>query len=401
MSNRKTGKKKMSGNQDGVCEFKIIIAGAGTGGHLFPAIAVVEAMKKRTDKVKACFVTTGRPIENTVLAEKKFETARISSAGMMGRPVFGKIRALVLLAKGLFQARAIIKRFNPHLVLGMGGYSAAPVIISAWMMGVLRVIHEQNRVPGMTNRLLGRFSDRVYTSYEDTKISGAENKTRFTGNPVRSEIARAAEKNGISKKPASTKTKEKSMTILVLGGSQGAHSINMVLTGALGHLNDPGGFEFIHQTGPEDEEHVRAAYGKRGVKANVSAFFDDPAPLYQKADLAICRAGASTISELALALVPAVFIPYPHAAGNHQVANAEGMVSTGCAEMLLETDMTPKELARRITYYRHAPKALEAMKSNIAARYGANDAAQVIADDILHLAGFMSTDEEGGRAENV
>ncbi len=378
---------------DPLRELRIIVAGAGTGGHLFPGLAVVDRLLEMAANVRPCFVTTGRPIENTVLGERNFETVGIAAAGIKGKTVWGKVRSLGLLVKGLLDARRILKTFKPHMVLGMGGYSAAPVVISAWAMGIPRVIHEQNRVPGITNRVLGRFSDRVFVSFADTVIPGAKGRFRYTGYPVRPEIKkRPGPDNGAGHRRSGAEGKAH-MTILVLGGSQGARSINKAVTGALDHLDSAADFEFVHQTGAADEGWVRERYEKKGVKAVVSAFFTDMASLYQGADLAICRAGAGTIAELAASVVPAILVPYPYAADDHQTANASGMAASGGAQVLFEAHMTPAEMARLMMHYRSHPEALEQMRKNIE-QYAGADAAGIIAGEILALAGFAPAGQQ-------
>jgi UDP-N-acetylglucosamine--N-acetylmuramyl-(pentapeptide) pyrophosphoryl-undecaprenol N-acetylglucosamine transferase len=371
-------------------ELRVMVAGAGTGGHLFPGIAVVEKLMALMENVRACFVTTGRPIENTVLAEKPFETVRISAAGLKGFSISGKARSIGMLVNGVFAARRMLNTFKPHIVLGMGGYSSAPVVMAAWMMGIPRVIHEQNRIPGITNRALSRLSDRVYVSFEDTEIPGAKKRIRFFGYPVRPEILQAATASAAGGRKARGFS-EKPMTVLVLGGSQGAQSINRGVSGAVKHLKNPGDFKFIHQNGVADEESVRRAYENNQATAVVSAFFKDMASLYQEADIAICRAGAGTLAEIAAARLPAILIPYPHAADNHQLANANGMSKRGGVRILLEKDMDPEALAGFITYYREEPDALMEMKSIYEKHAANNDAADLIARDILELAGFPQT----------
>lgn len=365
-----------------ISQVRLLIAGAGTGGHLFPGIAVAQTVLRRRPDSRVLFVTTGRPIETTVLAKHPFETASIIAAGIKGKSLFDKVRSLAILPRGLLASVRILRDFRPHVVMGMGGYSSGPVMVAARLLGIPRVIHEQNRLPGMTNRLLGRFADRIYVSFADTVISGAEGRTRFTGNPVRSEIREC--RSVIAASAAG----DPRMTVLILGGSQGAHAINMAMIDALEHLAHPENYRFIHQTGAGDTEKVSAGYDRKGVSAEVAAFFEDMAGLYRQADLAVCRAGASTVAELAAACVPAVFIPFPFAADNHQVANAEGIVAAGAAEMLLESDMNGAELARRLERFATDRKSLDAMKSAIGKAAAAGDAAGAITDDIFELIGI-------------
>ena len=374
---------------------RILVAGAGTGGHLFPGIAVIDRLDVITGGVRAMFVTTGRPIEDTVLGKRHFETIRISAAGMKGASVFGKLRSAVLLVSGIFEARAILKQFCPHAVVGMGGYSSAPVVLAAWMMRIPRVIHEQNRIAGVTNRVLGRFASRVFVSFSDTRIGGAKDQTIFTGYPVRPEIGPKDDPAG-SKDNDTGDEKSKPLTVLILGGSQGAAAINLAVTGALEYLDDTGGFRFIHQSGAADEEMVREAYTEKGADAMVSDFFTDMASLYRKADIAVCRAGAGTLAELAAARLPAVLIPYPYAADDHQAANAEGMAGSGGAVMVRESELTAENLAKRLTDYRSGPEALARMRAAIEHNTPVYDAADTIARQILLLCGFSPPAANGG-----
>ena len=381
-----------------VAQVRILVAGAGTGGHLFPGIAVVERLEGLTENLRVCFVTTGRPIEKTVLAERGFETVPIRASGVKGYSIIGKLRSLGLVITGIVESRRILKHFRPHLVLGMGGYASAPVVLAAWMMGIPRVIHEQNRIAGITNRFLGRFSDRVFVSFPDTRIPGAGERVRCSGYPVRREIR---EHMNIAGLPRADREDNRPMTILIAGGSQGAHSINRAVAEALDYLENPGDFMFIHQSGAGDETYNRWMYSKKQVKATVAAFFNDMADHYRKADLAICRAGAGTLAELAAAGLPAILVPYPHAADNHQEANARAMADAGGAEILMETDMNPRKLAGLMMHYRSHPEALDRMRENLLKYPGNDDAAGIIAHDILLLAGFLPEGGKTGLDKNV
>lgn len=372
--------------QENLPELRVMVAGAGTGGHLFPGIAVIERLREMTGNVRPCFITTGRPIENTVLGERNFETREISAAGMKGKSIWGKTASMGLLVRGVLEARKMLKTFGPHLVIGMGGYSSAPVVLAAWMAGIPRLIHEQNRVPGITNRLLARFSDRVFISFPDTVIPGARDRIRYAGYPVRSDIRRPSHGDGDPEDEGGSAA-QRPMVILVLGGSQGARSINLAVTEALEHIENLSDFEFIHQTGSADEAYVTARYEEKRAKALVSAFFNDMAAVYRKADLAVCRAGAGTLAELAATGVPAILIPYPHAADDHQTANAEGYVAMGGAHIIWESEMTAESLAFLMMQYRSEKEVLQRMKMNLE-RHAAGDACGIIAHEALRLAGF-------------
>ncbi|MGM0452143.1 MAG: undecaprenyldiphospho-muramoylpentapeptide beta-N-acetylglucosaminyltransferase [Thermodesulfobacteriota bacterium] len=362
---------------------RLVIAGAGTGGHLFPGIAVAETVMEQMPGARVLFVTTGRAIETTVLGQKEFETAVIPAAGLKGMGLWHKLRSLGILPRGLVTAIRILRRFAPDVVMGMGGYSSGPVMVGAKLLGIRRVIHEQNRWPGLTNRLLARMADRIYVSFADTPIGAAGEKVRFTGNPVRTEIAEC----GRARQNAPDAEKKQRLSVLILGGSQGAHRINEAVIEAVDHLDNVSDFCFIHQTGTADAQPVRAAYGQKGAAAQVSAFFDDMAECYRVADIAVCRAGATTVAELAAACVPAIFIPFPHAADNHQVANAEGMVAAGAAEMVSEDRLDGPFLAGRLARFAGARHELARMQKAIESHAAAVDAASVIAEDLCALAG--------------
>lgn len=370
--------------------FRLVIAGAGTGGHLFPGIAVAEDLMDRLPASRVVFVTTGRDIERTVLSGRPFDTVQISAAGIKGKGLFKKLASFLVLPKGLMQSLVLLMRFSPHAVLGMGAYSSAPVILAAFLTGTPRFLHEQNRLAGMTNRWLSRFADRVFVSFADTKPGCREDRIRFTGNPVRGHIRARAQ----NRRQKTEKEKSSPFTILVLGGSQGAHSINMAVTEAFSYLEQPGDYYVIHQTGTRDEETVRRAYAESGVDATVSAFFGDMASVYGAADLAVCRAGATTVAEIAAMGLPAIFIPYPHAADDHQVANAEGLASAGAAEIIPEKQLSGHMLADCLAAYKNDFSMLEKARA-AAVEEGRIDSAAAIVDDMIKAAGFTKESGKG------
>lgn len=362
---------------------RLMIAGAGTGGHLFPAIAVAEEIMRMFPGSRVMFVTTGRPIEQTVLAGRSFEIAQISAGGLKGMGLLQKGRSLMLLPRGFWKSLGLIRSFAPDAVLGMGGYSAAPVILAAFLRRVPRLIHEQNRIAGMTNQWLSRLARRVLVSFEDTRISCRPGKIRFTGHPVRRQIREVAENRGMRIHEGG----QEPFTVAVLGGSQGARRMNTAVVEAFSQIKEPGRFFVIHQTGPHDEESVRRAYVRMGVDSAVSAFFRDMASVYEQTDLAVCRAGAATLAEIAAVGLPALLVPYPYAADNHQVHNAEVLVKAGAAEMIAEKDLTPSWLAEYLQACAdNAGGRFE--KACLAARnLGRPRAAAAVINEILEAAG--------------
>lgn len=355
---------------------KIVMAGGGTGGHLFPGIAIAREFKKRNPASEILFVSTGNPLERTVVAKSGFAMATISVEGLKGRDLWRQIRAAIKLPRSMFQAVRILKRTRPHLVIGLGSYSAGPTVLSAWLRGIAIVLHEQNLLPGITNRFLARFADRICVSFDETAGQFEADKVLWTGNPVRPDILDRRQKetgaHGLSEA-------DSKFTVLIVGGSQGAHSVNLAVIEALEHLQDDNRFKFIHQTGTADKALVSAAYARHGVAASVEAFFEDMAACYESADLIICRAGATTIAEITALGKPAIFVPFPHAADNHQVLNANSLVKNGAAELILEENLDGAVLAKRIGYLCAHPEILQAIGQRVST-LGKPEAAGAIAD---------------------
>ncbi len=355
---------------------RIIIAGGGTGGHLFPAIAVANEFVAQNPKNRICFVSTGNTFEKAALGRAGFRLKAIAAEGIKGRGLWRQLRAVVKIPMGVFQSIRIINRFRPDLVVGMGSYAAGPVVIGAWLSAIPVVLHEQNVLPGLTNRVLSRFADRVYVSFQSTCNLLASQHVSVTGNPVRKEIL-AAGKNGNG-------AMERPFTVLVLGGSQGAHSINLAMADAVDRLQGKSDYFFIHQTGTRDAAFVTEAYQKAGCGALVKPFFENMADQYQKADLVICRAGATTVAEVTALGKGAVLIPYPYAADNHQTLNARSLSEAGAAQMILEQDLSGRGLSRVIENYTLHPGVLAQM-GNRAKDFGNPDAAVNIVKDCYGL----------------
>jgi UDP-N-acetylglucosamine--N-acetylmuramyl-(pentapeptide) pyrophosphoryl-undecaprenol N-acetylglucosamine transferase len=344
---------------------RALIAGGGTGGHLFPGIAIAEALTLSDSVAEILFVGTRNPVEVSTLSKKGFGHVSIVAEGFKGRGLLRQIRSLLKSPVGAWQAFRVIRRFNPDIIIGLGGYASGPVALAAKLMGKKIVIHEQNILPGLTNRILGRFADRIFISFPDNLGIFSPLKTVVTGNPVRRRL--------LGKKLGRKGTGP--FTVLVLGGSQGAHAINRAVVETLDSVKSHGEMTFIHQTGTKDAEWVARAYESKGVKAEVKAFFEDMAGPYRSADLVVCRAGATTVSELMALGKPAIFIPFPFATNNHQELNARYVADAGGAEVILEKDLYPAVLAERLDYYASHPEALQNMtrKTLALARPGAAD----------------------------
>ncbi len=354
---------------------RIMIAGGGTGGHLFPGIAIAQAFTAKDPCNKIVFVSTGNALEQSMLSEKSFELKQICVEGFKQRGVVNQVKALLKIPIAIFQSIRIIKKFKPGLVIGMGSYAAGPVAVAAKLLKIKIVLHEQNILPGLTNRMLAGIADRIYVSFENPPAVFNPAKTRITGNPVRSGILREAGRKRVKKQV---------FTVLIIGGSQGAHSINMAIEDALQHIPDPERFFFIHQTGTKDLDRVTQAYRERGMPAKVRAFFSDMAEPYNLADLIVCRAGATTAAEVTALGKAVIFIPFPFAADNHQVLNARMLSDGRAAETILEKDLDGRLLARRIRYYEKKPHQLAGMARR-AANLGHPHAAEAIVADCYRL----------------
>lgn len=355
---------------------RVLIAGGGTGGHLFPGIAMAEAFRMQEPAARILFVGTGKPMEASALTNRGLDHVRIPAEGLKGQGFPRQIQSLLRIPIGIARAAGIIRKFTPHIVIGVGGYSSGPVALAARGAGKTIVIHEQNILPGFTNRMLGHLADRIFLSFPDRYRCFNPSKTVVTGNPVRRELLAGRSGGG----------KERPFTILIVGGSQGAHAINFAMIEALDHLKRPKQIAFIHQTGAKDAAWVREAYANRGIPAQVEPFFPDMAGPYIDAHLVVCRAGATTISELSALGKPAVLIPFPFAANNHQEFNARYVADAGGAEVILQKNLTGRGLAARLDFYRSTPPALDEM-SKQTSTLARPDAADVIVDECRRLVG--------------
>ena len=357
---------------------RVIIAGGGTGGHLFPGVAVGKEIIDRYPGSEILFVTAGRKMESNILTDAGFKQATVSVEGIKGQGWGNTLKAILKLPYGLIQSINIIRSFSPDLVFGVGGYSAGPVCLAAWLMKIPGAIHEQNSFPGLTNRLLCRIVNMVFISFEESRAYLPSGSIFLTGNPIRKDFL---------EKETEERKNEKRFTILVTGGSQGATSINETFLEALEILNNRGKDPLvIHHTGEKDFNRVVEEYQKKGLRGDVMPFIKDMSLAYSRADMFVGRAGAGTIFELAALGKPSILIPYPYAANRHQEANARVLVRAGGAEMLLQDDLNPMGLADLLMRYMEDRAALRKMgeRARVVAK---PDAAKAIVD---HLEGMMS-----------
>ncbi len=355
---------------------RVLIAGGGTGGHLFPGIALAEAFAEIGAQVH--FAGSARGIEVQAVPRAGYPLHLIPVRGLKGSGIWGRLRGLALLPLAFFASWRLVRRIRPHLVVGVGGYASGPVVFTAALLGLPTAVMEQNTIPGITNRKLARRARRVYVSFPESAAYFPAGKVREFGNPVRAFIVQNLSGAGSGSSEAMPDGK---LRIFVFGGSQGAHAINELFSAAAPRLAEWGA-RVRHQTGRADCERVRRAYEEAGLQAQVEEFIHDMAQAYAWADVVVCRAGATTCAELAIAGKPAVFIPFPHAADNHQEHNARSLVERGGALLLRESEATPERLLELLRGL--SPERLTAMRQ--AMREAARpDSARLIRDDLLSL----------------
>ncbi|MBF0425868.1 MAG: undecaprenyldiphospho-muramoylpentapeptide beta-N-acetylglucosaminyltransferase [Magnetococcales bacterium] len=305
---------------------RLLIAGGGTGGHLFPAIAVADAWQEITGG-EVLFVGTPWGLESRILPQQGRALATLRVGQLKGGGVGRRLRTLAGLPLALVEALSILNTFQPRVVLGVGGYASAPAVVAARLRGVPALLHEQNAQPGLANRLLGRLVRTVCLSFPEAASAFPGRTLLVTGNPVRASLVRAA----VAEEPTLTPPTAP-LRLLVFGGSQGAQVLTEVVPAALAALPRHEGRVPVvvrHQVSAADVEAVAALYRQAGIVATCAPFFDDMAAAYRDADLVIARAGATTLAELTVMGKPALLIPYPFAADDHQTANARALVAAG------------------------------------------------------------------------
>ncbi|MHB8765527.1 MAG: undecaprenyldiphospho-muramoylpentapeptide beta-N-acetylglucosaminyltransferase [Deferrisomatales bacterium] len=352
---------------------RLLIAGGGTGGHLYPGVAVAEELLGRGPGHAVLFAGTDRGLEARVLPALGLPFAPVRASGFVGTGVAGALRGAARLALGFADAGRLITRFRPQACLGVGGYSSFPVVALAWLRGVPAAIQEQNARPGLANRALARVVGRIFAGDPAAAGQFPPARTRVTGNPLRRALATPA--------PYAAPAPGEPARLLVLGGSQGARFLNEAVPGAVAALGRP--VEVLHQAGRGKADAVTQAYrGLEGVR--VVEFIDDMASAYGWAQVVTARAGALTLAELAAAGRPAVLVPFPHSAGGHQEANARAAEARGAARCLTEPGLTPEGLAQTLAALLADPGRLSAMAAAAAASARVN-AAREIVDDLLEM----------------
>jgi UDP-N-acetylglucosamine--N-acetylmuramyl-(pentapeptide) pyrophosphoryl-undecaprenol N-acetylglucosamine transferase len=364
-------------------ELRVVIAAGGTGGHLFPGIAVAREFVMR-HQAAVTFLTTPKAVTTQILEGYGFAWEAVSSRALKGEGLLSRGRTLIGLPGSVLAARAQLKALKPHLVLGMGGHSAGPAGVAAWLLGIPLALHEQNAIPGATNRYLSRMAAKIFVSFPASRDFFPRGRSLWTGNPIRPEFFECAPARAASP-----------FTVMITGGSQGAHALNMAVLAALPGLKDlKDHLAFLHLTGEADRESVAAGYREHGFAAEVAAFTPGVAAWMRRAHLVVCRAGASTLAELAAVGRAAILVPYPFAANNHQEFNARFLVAAGAGEIILNKDFTGEAFAGKINLFLNTPESLTRMEA--ASRQLARpDAAKEMVEACLQLVAARNSINNG------
>ena len=333
----------------------VVISGGGTGGHLYPALAVGRRLRERDPAIRLTYIGSHRPLEKDLMDRHGAHFIPMRIEGLKGRGLRG-LKTLLLLPFALLRSFALLARFKPDLVVGVGGYSAGPVVLAASLLRVPTLILEQNATPGFTNRLLIRWAKKAVVAFEDS-LAHFQGKGIFLGNPVREEFYRLR-----------PKPRAEILSLLIFGGSQGSRVLYEGLMAALPlHAPEKARLRIYHQTGKTDFDRVKQSYAQNGFEAaEVAPFFFDMPSYFEKADLVISRAGATTIAELIVAQKAALLVPFAQASEDHQRKIAAELVRVDGAEMILEADLTPQLLAGRVLFYLRHPERLSAIERNLA-----------------------------------
>jgi len=351
----------------------IVVAGGGTGGHLYPGISIAQEIETRRPGVEIVFAGAGTSLERTILAPHGYRLIAIRSGGVVGKSLTGRIRGIGRAMAGFAQSIRTLMRKRPRVVIGVGGYASGPLVLAAVMLRVPSLIHEQNYYPGLTNRLLAPWVRRVAVSFEETRryFGG---RGVVTGNPIRAEF-----------RQAKRKARGDTFNVLIFGGSQGAKAINGAVVDALPHLKEQRpALRFLHGTGAADHGRVAAAYQAAGFEARVLPYITDILRAYEWADLVLARAGASSVSEIAVCGKASILVPLPTSAHDHQRYNARKFAEAGASLLMEESSLTGEALAQALLRLRSDPGRVSAMERS-ALLLARPDAAVRIVDMVAEM----------------
>ena len=348
---------------------RVIIAAGGTGGHIFPGVAVAHEFKRRDSSTEILFVGTARGLETKIVPREGYALELIKVGALKGISVFERIKSLARLPMSFVTARRILRRFRPDVVIGVGGYSSGPTLLMAALSRIPTMVVEPNAMPGFTNRVLARFVDAAALSFEEAKKFFGT-RGIVTGNPVRHNFATLAKK-----------TRGQTLNVLIFGGSQGAHAINSAIVSSLPLLATMKEYlRITHQTGETDFEMVKRGYADAGFdSAEVKPFIHDMSERFGLADVLICRSGATTAAEVSAAGKAAIFIPFPFATDDHQRKNAEAFERAGAGRMILQKELTPSRLTDELKRLIEHPEEIDRMEE-ASRRMGRVDSTERVVD---------------------
>ncbi len=359
---------------------RIVISGGGTGGHIYPAIGIAKELVQLDAEIEVAFIGGVDRLESTLVPQHGFHFLPISVAGFPRKLTWQWIPTLCKVCSGLAKSLRLLKNLQPCVVVGTGGYVCGPVLLAAVLLGIPTVIQEQNAAPGLTNRILARWAKAIYLAFETAGTHFPADITRVMGNPIRRTI-------GVAERTCETYGSlgldPERKTVFVMGGSQGAQAINQNMTEALNDLESvQQRLQFVHQTGKADYETVKARYQQSSLRYVVQPYFDPVETIYSVTDLMVCRAGGMTISEVTACGIPAIFIPLPTAAGDHQRLNAQAVTEAGAGVVLDQPTLTGRKLANEIIRIMDDPVEQQRM-ANQSSQLGNPRAGEEIAQSII------------------
>ena len=371
--------------------FRVLIAAGGTGGHLYPGIAIAEEWMRMHPDSKVLFVGTARGPEQKAVPAAGFELRTIAVRGLPRRPGLGWITAGLGLLRGLVQTFRLVVEFKPHVVVGTGSYVSAPAVLVARLFGIPVIVQEQNSIPGATNRWLNLVADEVHISFLESRgYFRRKNNLRVSGNPIRRSLLLQDKESGY----AMFGLDPEKRTVFVFGGSRGAQSINRAVEGALPLLRNVGRLQMIWQTGRDDFEAIQKRIEPAPIPVRLYPYLEAIEKAYAIADIAVCRAGAMTIAELTACGIAAILVPYPHATRDHQTHNARGLHDRDAALVIPDHELTPEALASRIESLVRDEPRLRRLARNARA-FARVDAAQRIARSMEQLVHASPIPREG------
>lgn len=361
----------------------IVISGGGTGGHIYPAVGLAQSIVKLEPETEICFIGGANRLESTIIPQHGFCFLPISVAGFPRRLTLKWLPVLGKACRGFTQSLRLLRKLEPSVVVGTGGYVSGPVLFAASRLGISTAIQEQNASAGLTNRLLARWAKVAYLAFHSAATGFPSEIVKITGNPIRPQIASFARSSSTYEKLGLDPSRR---TIFIMGGSQGAHAINQTVISMLPELAPfRENLQLVHQTGRIDFQQVREHYVGSPLKQLVQPFFDSIEEVYSVTDLMVCRAGGMTVSEITACGLPAIFVPLPSTPGNNQELNAQVVSDSGAADVLHQETLSGRLLAEKIISIIENPKKLRQM-SEASLRFGNPHASDEIAKSVLSLA---------------